>query len=114
MILSNINNRHFRLCYDSHVQIDNNFLLKENDNDENKSIVNNVKDSIDCIENDNELSNILKNIEDIVNKFKDLRKLTSDDIMNIYKYDDSNKIGFDGIIIIFIIIISMIIQVNIH
>ena len=94
MILTNINNRHFRLCYDSHVQIDHNFIIKDNSIKEQTSI---DKDSLDYIGTDNELSKILNYIENIVNNFNDLRNLTLDDIMNIYKYDTFNKIGFDDI-----------------
>ena len=94
MILTNINNRHFRLCYDSHVQIDHNFKIKDNSIKEQTSI---DKDSLDYIGTDNELSKILNYIENIVNNFNDLRNLTLDDIMNIYKYDTFNKIGFDDI-----------------
>ena len=68
-----------------------NFILKVN----SKESID--KDSLDYIETDIELSKIIKDIENIVNNFKDLRNLTLDDIMNIYKYDTFNKIGFDDI-----------------
>ena len=62
MILTNINNSHFRLGYDSHVQIDDKFKINNNINQKKLE----DKDSLDLYEADNELSKILKNIE----KFK--------------------------------------------
>ena len=62
------------------------------------------KNSLDYHEADNELSKILKNIENILNVFKDLRNLTLEDIMNIYKYDTFNKVDFDDIYIFIYII----------
>ena len=95
MILTNINNKHFRIGYDSYKEIDNNFII--NNIKINQNIVEDNKSKNDSADKEIGLSANLKDLEIIKNILNDLRNLTLDDIIKLYKSNIINKIGLDDI-----------------